>query len=147
MLEHPEEAIDSLGPESSDPVARHALVQRLGGVGGLVVVACEELSPRPKDKEPSAMKNRSGGASDELLVLLRRLLVGLTSMSPEDLDELVAAIEKADGFDPEQELARDRRWLNVTYAVAARDGTDEAHHLYLDALDKVLASTRSLVTS
>lgn len=148
LLEDPSTAIEVLGSTASDPEARHALIQRLGGVGGLIVVACEELLPDPRH---SRGKNELGdsdvGAGAEVHELLRGLLIGFASLPAEALDDLVGAIERADGFDPGQELARARRWLNVTYAVAARDGTEEAHQLYFLALDRVLESTRSLVTS
>jgi hypothetical protein len=63
------------------------------------------------------------------------------------MDCLVEAIERADGGLPGGEAASARRWLHVTYAIAARDGTDEAHHAYIKAFHRVLALKRALVST
>ena len=78
---------------------------------------------------------------------LQRLLDEFAELGPQELGELVEEIECADGRIGGEEVASTRRWLNVTYAIAARDRTDESHQAYLRALDRVLASTRTLVVT
>jgi hypothetical protein len=206
-----------LGVPECSQMARHAVVQRYGGVGALMVIACEEAvadssppgsgnphraskgnsrarekgSDRSAGSDGSAGSDRSAGwdstvgydrspgydrsagsdstigydrspgsdrskesdnssgelvprASKERLAVLLR---DFCRMGPRDLDALLAEISLADGGSPAGEVERDRRWLNVTYAIAARDGTAEAHHAYVEALDRVLASTRALIAS
>jgi hypothetical protein len=146
LLVDPGRAVDLLGAPDVPLAARHAAVQRFGGVGALLVVACEELwqqihSPR-----------FSGEASwaewlDEFHVYLAQLLHRFADMSPQDMDCLVEAIERADGGSTGGEAASARRWLHVTYAIAARDGTDEAHRAYIKAFHRVLALKRALVST
>jgi len=137
-------AVGLLGDPDSPAVARHAVVQRFGGVGALFVIACEESWLR--GSEGRARADAVGAAGDEeLQVHLETLLRRFTEISAEDMESLVAAVEATEGGWPGGESAIARRWLHVTYAVAARDGTDETHHSYVQALDRVLALKRQLV--
>jgi hypothetical protein len=146
LLADTRRAIRVLGGPMSAPAARHAVIQRFGGVGALLVIACEEAS---------AQAELAAGASGEpvpdeqqdLHHLLDRLLRGFGDMTPDQLDSLLVAIAEADGAVTDGEGASARRWLNVTYAIAARDGTDDAHRAYVHAFDRVLALTRPLVAS
>lgn len=149
LVADPARAVDLLGSPEVPPAARHCVVQRFGGVGALIVMACEDCWKRCHRAESTA-----GATRDELepfQVDLRRLLELFTELGAEEMVELVREIENAAcdspvgrGDEDSQADAEARRWLHVTYAVAARDGTDEAHRAYVNALDRVLALKREL---
>ena len=169
LVSDPGRAVGVLGGGES-PVARHAVVQRFGGVGALLVVACEECWRRlhapdssvdrdsSDHRDSSADRNSSDHESssddeapDRLQADLRRLLDLFGDLGAEEMVELVGSIENAACEPSVASGAVDtrvdddaRRWLHVTYAVAARDGTDEAHRAYVSALDRVLALKRRL---
>ena len=50
-------------------------------------------------------------------------------------------------MDVDDETIKARRWLHATYAVAGRDGRDDAHRAYMVALDGVMQLARCLVAS
>lgn len=147
LVGDPDRAVALLGSPHVEPTARHAVVQRFGGVGALFVVACEELWRRDEESSCPTSTSQAGGdpAREERQGLLETLLRNFNEMGAEDIEGLVEAVEVSEGGWPGGESATARRWLHVTYAVAARDGTDEAHHAYVQALDKVLALKRELV--
>lgn len=146
LVSDPGRAIGVLGGGSPSRVARNAVVQRFGGVGALLVIACEECWERRRSPEFSADE-----LPDPLQSDLRRLLEMFSGLGAQEMVELVRAIESdacdspiaATGAEPKADDEA-RRWLHVTYAVAARDGTDEAHRAYVGALDRVLALKRRL---
>ena len=137
-------AVGLLGAPDVDPLARHAVVQRFGGIGALLVIACEESwSQREWFSEDPGVNGPLGHLPGEL----GELLDCFSEMEAKDMDRLVAAIESSQGhFYASDVEAAARRWLNVTYAVAARDGTDEADRAYFQALDRVLSMKRELVS-
>ncbi|HUC35509.1 MAG TPA: hypothetical protein VMR97_00130 [Acidimicrobiales bacterium] len=145
LVADPASAIAALGAPDAREVDRNAVVQRFGGVGALLVVACEEHWAREHggmardedvlDEVPHALASELG-----------RLLSGFAHMEPSEMDGLVESIEGLDGQFPIADEAAARRWLNVTYAVAARDGSEESHRAYVRALDRLLALKRELVS-
>jgi hypothetical protein len=144
LLVDPRRAVGLLGAPDVPMAARHAVVQLYGGVGALLVVACEESW---RERYEGRVPGDSAGA--EQLEVVRPYLVELLrrfhDVSPGDMDRLVEAIEREEGLPFHDEASAARRWLHVTYAVAARDDTDEAHRAYVQALDRVLALKRGLV--
>jgi len=143
LVADPTRAVEMLGGPGASPAARHAVVQRFGGVGALLVIACEDCWKRLHEAESDV--------PDPLQVDLERLLSLFTELGAEELVRLVRSIEStARDSSPENHDAvfradaEARRWLHVTYAVAARDGTEEAHRAYVSALDRVLTLKRNL---
>jgi hypothetical protein len=137
-------AVGLIGAPDVPLAAHHAVVQRFGGVGALLVIACEESWQRLNAPRVSGEATWADWL-DEIHVHLAQLLHRFADISSQDMDCLVEAIERADGGSPGNEAATARRWLHVTYAIAARDGTDEAHRAYVKALHQVLALKRALV--
>lgn len=144
LLADPNRAVGLLGAPDVPLAARHAVVQRFGGVGALLVIACEESWQRVHGPRVAAEATWAEWL-DEIHVHLAQLLHRFADISAQDMDCLVEAIEREDTGSPCNEAACARRWLHVTYAIAARDGTDEAHRAYVEALDRVLALKRALV--
>lgn len=169
LISDPVQAVALLGSPEVSPVARHGVVQRFGGVGALLVLACEDrwrLLHLGRSTGEGASTGRDGTTPEEAAVSadreraedvdrlhsdLRRLLELFTYLGADEMAQLVRAIENAacdsaEGAHDEdpQADAEARRWLHVTYAVAARDGTEEAHRAYVGALDRVLALKREL---
>jgi hypothetical protein len=161
LLADPTRAVRVLGGASFAPAARHAVIQRFGGVGALIVVACEEVALRDAARveehageedsieEDSVEEDGVSGVAEvggTVQAHLVRLLDDFGQLGPAELDGLLEEVEAQDGSRRGDEACA-RRWLNVTYAIAARDRTPEAHHAYVEALDRVLATKRSLVAS
>lgn len=126
VLADPAGAPSVLGGPDAWPAARHAVVQRYGRVGALLVVGYE---------------GRAADAGHANPPELDRLLDDFTEMDAEEIEDLLAALPGAElpvdhlGGD---EAAAARRWLAATYAVAARDRTDAAHRAYMTALERVM---------
>jgi hypothetical protein len=127
VLAESESAVQLLGDPEAWPAARHAVVQRYGRVGALLVVGYEGRWHSRRGLEHNANP-------PELETLLDRF----AELSGEELESLLAAIERAEGLDPDDEEIAARRLLHATYAQAARDGTDAAHRAYMAALDAVM---------
>ena len=125
LLADPERAVSLLGAPDAWAVARHAVVQRYGRVGALLVVGFEERH-----------RARAGGEA-VAVPELEELLDGFPSADAAGLDGILAALDGEHPDDVDEENTA-RRWLHATYAVAERDGTDEAHRAYMDALDRLL---------
>ena len=142
----PGRAVELLGAPGVPMASRHAVVQLYGGVGALLVIACEELW-----REQHASDVPGDAAADRQLEMVRPHLVELLRrfhhVGAEDMDGLVEAIEREEGQPCREEASIARRRLHVTYAVAARDGTDAAHRAYVRALDRVMALKRGLVST
>jgi hypothetical protein len=124
VLADPEAAVSLLGAPDAWPTARHAVVQRYGRVGALLVLGFEERWRAGEGGEAGV---------EELDVLVDRF----ADADAEELDGLLGALDgTGPGGGDETDAAR--RWLHATYAVAERDGSDEAHRAYMDALDRLL---------
>lgn len=141
VIADPERAISLLGGPDAWSAARNAVVQRYGRVGALLVLGFEERwrdrhTPRP---------SRITGADAEVRRRLEALLDGFHDLDATGLDDLLFELDRAAGAPGEDASAETRRWLHVTYAVAARDGTDAAHRAYMEALDRVLRQARSRI--
>lgn len=144
ILADPDRAVGLLGAPGVLQ-ARHAVVQRFGGVGAILVIACEESWKREHAANLAGLATRSEQL-DSFHLGLDQLLHRFGDIGPSEMDCLVEAVETAEGCSQESEDAIARRWLHVMFAVAARDGTDQAHHAYVEALDRVLALKRGLVS-
>ena len=127
VLADGEIAVQLLGDPDAWPAARHAVVQRYGRVGALLVVGFERR-----------WRTRRGLAHDINPPELDALLDRFDELSGEELEGVLAAIERAEGMDADDEGIAARRLLHATYAQAARDGTDAAHRAYMAALDAVM---------
>jgi len=136
VLAEPDSAVALLGDPSGSHTARQAVVQRFGRVGALLVLGYEERAERLRVLcEPDA------GAE-----CLERLLREFRTLDAPELFDLLAEIDRRDGRGDDL-TAQAHRWLDATYAVAARDGTLAAHHAYMRALDAVMRLVRPLVAS
>lgn len=124
FLADPDSAVRLLGDPQAWPAARHAVVQRYGRVGALLVVGYEGRW-HGRDDRPNPPE-------------LETLLDHFAELSADELDGLLAGIERAEGVDPDDEAVAARRLLHATYARAARDGTDGAHRAYMAALETVM---------
>jgi hypothetical protein len=144
LVADPDRAVRLLGPPGPPQTARYAVVQRFGGVGALLVIACEQSYDRLHGS-PVASDVAQTCPDDSLRDHLGHLLRDFSDLSPVEMDGLVERVEKVEAGSRPTESTAARRWLHVTYAVAARDGTDEAHRAYVQALDGVLDETRALV--
>jgi hypothetical protein len=147
-----------LGSPDASPAARAAVVQRFGRVGALLVIGYEDRWRRARDGgDPDAA---GPGDVDEH----RRDVEGAARPDGERaLEVLVREFERADAarvYELLCEIDRDdrppgrrddgadaHRWLDATYAVAARDGSASAHRAYMRALDRVMRLVRILVAS
>lgn len=125
VLADPEAAVSLLGAPDAWATARHAVVQRYGRVGAMLVLGFEERYQARAGEEPETTPE------------LEELIDRFADVDAEGLDDLLASLDgvRAGAVD-ETETAR--RWLHATYAVAERDGTDGAHRAYMDALDRLL---------
>ena len=139
VLGLPEQCPSLLGGPDAAPSARHAVVQRYGRVGALLVVGYEGRwragngSPAPPNP-------------DALELLLDRF----ADADEEELEGLLARLE-SDGETglrrAHDEVSSVRRRLHATYALAARDGTDAAHHAYMEALERFMGFARRRLAS
>jgi hypothetical protein len=136
LLADADGAVQLLGDPDAWPAARHAVVQRYGRVGALLVVGYQGRWHRRRglDHPPNP---------PELETLLDRF----GELSAEELDGLLAGIERAEGLDPGDEAVAARRMLHATYAQAARDGTEAAHRAYMAALETVMRQAGRAIAS
>jgi hypothetical protein len=135
-------ALMLLGSPDASDVARAAVIQRLGLVGGFIVVGYEE-----RWRRGAAGTSDSGtrGPMEFGAACLETLLRDYAAVDARRLDRLLRDIDRSAGVPHDGEVARAHRWLHATYAVAARDGTAAAHRSYLRALDRVLRLVGPLV--
>ena len=135
VLADPDQAVALLGGPDAWIAARHAVVQRYGRVGALLVMGYDRrwrCRHRAGTAEGRA-KARAAGRDR-----LEALLEHFGELDAADLDALLAGLDGAEGLPVDDARAEARRWLDATYAVAARDGTDTAHRAYMQALDRVM---------
>jgi len=136
LLADPEGAVQLLGDPRAWPAARHAVVQRYGRVGALLVVGYEQR-----------WRVRRGLERHPNPPALDTLLDHFAELRAEEIEDLLAGIERAEGVDDADEALAARRLLHATYAQAARDGTDDAHRAYMSALEAVMRqAARSLAS-
>lgn len=146
VLADPERAVAVLGGPDAWVAARTAVVQRYGRVGALVVLGYEE---RWRSRHVPSADRRQDAVATQTSVAerLEALLDGFAELDASELHELLADLDRAAGAPADDDVAEARRWLHVTYAVAARDGTDAAHRAYMQALDRVLRQARARIAS
>jgi hypothetical protein len=164
LVADPDSAVSLLGAPDTPVAARHAVVQRYGYVGALLVLGFEDRwrrLNRSATAGPISARRHPGVA--ELWPCLDRLIDDFARLDASELDTLLAEIDRAAGAHagevvgpPDTDWAgaawtaaepEARRWLHATYAVAARDGTGAAHRAYMDALDRLLRLARSRLAS
>jgi hypothetical protein len=129
VLAHPDTALALLGAPESWPAARHAVVQRYGRVGALLVAGYE-------GRAAPGGAGEAGNPPE-----LEQLLEGFAAMDAHDIEDLLARLGPAGSpldRGVGEEAAAARRRLEAAYAVAARDGTEGAHRAYMEALDRVM---------
>jgi len=131
VLADTEAALIVLGAPGAWPAARHAVVQRYGRVGALLVVGYE-----------GRWRARSVHGGRPNPPELEELLDRFAQLEADELARLLAGIDRAEAarFEaagPGEEPCA-RRWMHATYAVAARDGTYAAHRAYMTAFDGVV---------
>lgn len=123
-----EVALVLLGAPDAWAAARHVVVQRYGRVGALLVVGYE-----------GRWRARHGEEGPVNPPEMERLLDRFAHLDAEELEQLLAHLEPADGgAEGNEDVTDARRRLHATYAVAARDGTESAHRAYMEALDHVM---------
>ncbi|HUY63047.1 MAG TPA: hypothetical protein VMV14_00860 [Acidimicrobiales bacterium] len=120
------------GPDAWE-AARHAVVQRYGRVGALLVIGYEDRA------QP--------GTTARTLPALERLMNRFPSLDAEQVHVLLEEIDSEVGTGIGGESVSARRWLHATYAVAERDGTEPAHRAYMQALDRVMRLARPVIAS
>jgi hypothetical protein len=127
VLASAEIALMLLGRPDAWASARHAVVQRYGRVGALLVVGYEGRW-RANHRQPGPTNPPE----------LEQLLDRFSDIDASELQELLARLDQSEGVDPGDEEAQARRRLHATFAVAARDGSNSAHRAYMEALDRVM---------
>ncbi|HZU80757.1 MAG TPA: hypothetical protein VE991_12645 [Acidimicrobiales bacterium] len=135
VLADPEGATVVLGAPDSWDSARNAVVQRYGRVGALLVVGHEDRWARAHGDQPATPAP------------VEFLLDHFTELDAPAIDGLLAELERGEGMDVADEDTSSRRWLHATYAVAERDGSDEAHRQYMAAFDRVMRRAGALLAS
>lgn len=136
LLADPDSAVQLLGDPEAWPAARYAVVQRYGRVGALLVMGYEGRWHR-----------RRGLRHPQNPPQLETLLDRFSELSAEELDDLLAGIERAEGVDDADQAVAARRMLHATYAQAARDGTEAAHRAYMEALETVMRQAARALAS
>lgn len=139
VLALPEQCPSLLGGPDAAPSARHAVVQRYGRVGALLVVGYE-----------GRWRARNGSPAPGNPDALELLLDHFADIDVEGLEGLLARLEhdgETGSRRGDDEVSLVRRRLHATYAVAARDGTDAAHHAYMEALERFMGFARRRLAS
>lgn len=136
-------AMALLGGPDASPAARAAVVQRFGRVGALLVLGYEERGrfPKPRDGYQAVEQFETGDPHIECLVR------NFSRLDARGLYGLLCEIDRDEGYESDADGIDAHRWLHVTYAVAARDGTPAAHQAYMRALDRVMRLVRPLLAS
>ncbi len=158
-------ALALLGGADASSAARAAVIQRFGRVGALLVLGYEErgrallLGPEDGSSNGHSRATRHGhrnvsrtdtrGAArfDDERRNIERLVREFADLDALGLYLLLGEIDHEGGLADDEDGADAHRWLHATYAVAARDGTPEAHRAYMRALDRVMRLVRPLVAS
>jgi hypothetical protein len=133
-------ALALLGAPEADPAARDAVVQHFGLVGALLVVAHEDRWRR----HLAVLSGDAGSlsAADAVSGHLERLVKSFPHLDVGKLEALMSDIDRSESGCRADRATAVRRRLHAAYAVAARDGSDVSHHVYMDALNEVLKMTR-----
>jgi hypothetical protein len=144
VLADPVVALALLGSPVAASAARDAVVQRFGLVGALLVVGYEERWCR-------RVSVLAGGAESPVVGdvvgrCVERLVRHFVDLDCHRIEALLRDIDRAEGR-ATVGAATARCRLHATYAVAARDGDDSSHHAYMEALDRVLLTTRPALAS
>lgn len=149
VLADPEMATALLGDPAAWPAARMAVVQRYGRVGALLVMGYE-----------GRFRSRHGSTGDGNPRELELLVDGFAVMDVHEVHEVLSLLDGLDEGDrrsgrqasasgagtqaagwleaEQSDSVAARRWLEATYAIAARDGTEADHRAYMRALDRVM---------
>jgi len=138
LLARPELCPSLFGGPDAWPSARHAVVQRYGRVGALLVLGYE-----------GRWRASAGSDASPNPAALELLLDHFGELEVDELEGLLARLE-GDETRPRRggdEVTSVRRKLHATYAVAARDGTDAAHHAYMEALERFMGLARRRLAS
>jgi hypothetical protein len=138
-------ALALLGSPDADPAARDAVVQHFGLVGALLVVAHEDRWRR----HLAVLSGDADWLSTDDVVSghLERLVKNFSHLDVGKLEALMGDIDRAESGGRADRATAVRRRLHAAYAVAARDGSDVSHHVYMDSLNEVLKMTRPAVAS
>lgn len=145
LLADPAIALALLGSPDAAPEARDAVIQRFGLVGALLVVAHEDRWQRHL-----AVLSADAGkapAGDDVARNLERLVKNFPHIDAPGLEALLIDIDRAEGVASDDEATAARHRLHAAYAVAARDGSNDTHHRYMESLNEVLKVTRPSVAS
>ena len=134
-----------LGPPHASPTARDAVVQRYGRVGALLVIGYEQRWRRRARR--AAVGDAEAGPTDAVGRQLELLMHHFSDLDAVELFGVLWEIDLAEGRGRGDEAAVAHRWLHATYSIAARDGTEDAHHDYMGALDRVMRLARPLLAS
>jgi hypothetical protein len=145
VLADPAVALALLGSPDATPAARDAVVQRFGLVGAFLVLGHEDRWRRHLAVLSGEAATTS--ADDEVSGHLERLVRHFPHLGVPGLETLLNAIDRAETGRPADPVSTTRHRLHATYAVAARDGSDESHHEYMESLNEVLRMTRPAVAS
>ena len=147
-----------LGSPDASPAARAAVVQRFGRVGALLVIGYEDRWGRggagadpDADAPGDAAARRAdtdGAPGPDGERALEVLVREFEQADAARVYELLCEIDRDDRPPGCSDYGVDaHRWLDATYAVAARDGSPSAHRAYMRALDCVMRLVRPLVAS
>jgi hypothetical protein len=138
-------ALALLGSADANPAARDAVVQHFGLVGALLVVAHEDRWRRHLAVLSGDAESLS--AADAVSGHLERLVKNFPHLDVGKLEALMSDIDRAESGTGADRVTAARRRLHAAYAVAARDGSDVSHQVYMDSLNEVLKMTRPAVAS
>jgi hypothetical protein len=145
LLADPAIALALLGSPDAAPEARDAVIQRFGLVGALLVVAHEDRWQRHLAVLSADAGTVSSG--DEVSRNLERLVKNFPHIDAPGLEALLSDIDRAEGAPANDQVTAARHRLHAAYALAARDGSDDTHHRYMESLHEVLKMTRPAVAS
>ena len=141
-------ALTLLGAPDASPAARATVIQRFGRVGALLVLGYEDRWHRQQADGPGAASATALAApADDSRRLVASLLREFDRIDARRLYDLLCAIDCGHEAVTHDTPADAHRWLDATYAVAARDGTSGAHRAYMNALERVMRLVRPLVAS
>ena len=141
-------AVGLLGAPDASPAARATVIQRFGRVGALLVLGYEDRWHREQAHGPGAAPTGTlAYPGDDSRRLVAHLLRDFDRLDARRLYDLLCAIDCGDQTVAHDTPADAHRWLDATYAVAARDGTPAAHRAYMTALERVMRLVRPLVAS
>ena len=140
-------ALTLLGAPDASPAARATVIQRYGRVGALLILGYEDRWHWEQADGPGAAPAALTHPADDGRRLVALLLREFDRIDARRLYDLLCAIDCGDEVVTHDTPADAHRWLDATYAVAARDGTPAAHRAYMTALERVMRLVRPLVAS